>query len=110
MRLNRQMKRRQQKQPPLQPKAEKPVVAIAWFDEAQYAKLLEVAVDRDSLHDTHEAWLQAARSLISKLPSDVVCAPVQVDELMAWCQERGLPNNGSARSQYACDWARKFSG
>ena len=108
MSLNRQMKRRQQKQP-LQPKADKAVVAIAWFDEVQYAKLLEVAADRDGLHETHEAWLQAARSLNSKLPPGVVCAPVQVDELMAWCQERGLPNDGSSRSQYACEWARKFS-
>jgi hypothetical protein len=103
MGLNRQIKRRHQKQSLHQRAAGSPQqpVAVAWYDEQQYQKLLEVAVNRHSLHETHGAWLEAAESMLSKLPYDVVRVPVQVDALMAWCQELGIPNNGSTRSQYA---------
>ncbi len=75
-------------------------MAVAWYDELQYPKLLEVAVDRDGMHETYEAWREA-ESMLAKLPYEVVRVPVQVDALMAWCHELGIPNNGSARSEYA---------
>lgn len=109
MGLNRQMKRRQQhKQSLHRPAADsQQSLAIAWYDELQYQKLLDVAVDRHGLHDTHEAWREEAEALILKLPYNVVRVPVQVDALMAWCEGCGIPNNGSARSEYALRMCRQ---
>jgi len=86
--------------PPIQPLDR---VGLAWFDATQYQRLLEVAADREKLHDTYEAWLKGAEALVKRLPIKPVLISVQIDALLAWCREREMPLDSAARSKYAAE-------
>ena len=81
-------------------------VGIAWFDETQYRRLLEVAANRGKLYDTHEAWRLAAEATVTRMPFAPVRVPIQVDEVLAWCREREVPLDGAARSQNVAEWVQ----
>jgi hypothetical protein len=85
-----------------QPRAK--AVGITWFTPEQWAILKEAAVDRDKLDDTYTGWLASASQRMAELRDlgfEVRKVPVVMAELAEWCAERGLPIDGSSRSQYA---------
>ncbi len=109
VRLNRMLKRKKPAVPrPMahghQPQQPPERVGLAWFDEPQYLRLLEVAADREQLHDTYAAWLRGAEALIATLPVKPVIVPIEIDALLAWCRERGVPLDGAARSEYVAEY------
>jgi hypothetical protein len=52
------------------------------------------------LEDTYEEWLQVFKETIGKLKAQGI-EPYKIDvdiqELIEFCEEKGLPNNGKAR-------------
>ena len=104
MRLSRMMKR---KKPEPQAKSDNKF-SIAWFEEDQYRRLLEVADDRADLFDTYPEWVKAAQALIAKLPARPLLVKFKVDELLAWCQEQKISLNGDARTRYATQCAMQL--
>jgi hypothetical protein len=80
------------------------VVGVAWYEPDQWQQLLDVAVDRDKLEETHDEWVQDAERVIREFQRQgfqVVKVRVKIDELVAWCQRQNISVNGEARSQYA---------
>ena len=90
-------------------RASEPVsVAMAWYDAPQWAKLKQVAEDRDALDDSYEDWQHQAQQLERDLRSngiEVKRVHVDVEALVTWCASNHRPINGEARSEYAAQLA-----
>ena len=69
-------------------KPQAPVIGLAWYDEFQYARLLELAVDAESMPDTYETWLSrvddAERGLRAANQA-WLRIPVDMGDLERWC-------------------------
>lgn len=79
------------------------VVGIGWYQRDQYDKLLEAAADRDKLDDSYEAWTASAEKAIQngvKAGMKMEKVYINVDDLIAWCNEQSLALNGEARAKY----------
>ena len=89
------------------------VVGFGWYDRAQWLRLTEVVADRAELDDTYEQWQRSANNAMSMLegqghkPQKVI---VQVDALVSWCKERGLPIDGQSRAEYVTFMLRERDG
>lgn len=82
-------------------------MAVCWYDKEQWQKLRTVAADPEDLEDTYEEWLEGITSYLKQFGAavgrEVTKIDVNIDELQSWCNLRGLPINGEARSQYAME-------
>jgi len=78
-------------------------VGLAWFDRKQWQRLTEAVEDRNELDETYEQWqlsaLDAVRT-IERQGQKVEKVHVEVESLVSWCKEKGLPVNGKARAEY----------
>jgi len=86
------------------------VGGVAWYRAEQWHRLLEVAEDVDDLDDTYGDWLASAdRMLIESAASGLSIEKVDMDveELLAWCNVRGMALNGKARSQCVSEKLRQ---
>lgn len=82
---------------------EKPIFGIGWYKESQWALLLKYAVDKDDLEPTYAAWLEGISEGIENLiKSGIQCEkiPVDVKEIIKWCEENEYPFDGESRSVY----------
>ena len=85
---------------------------VAWYRRDQWPRLLEVAEDADELEDTYEGWLQIANERFNnfKVPGVLLKkVDVDIEELIAWCAERGRPVDGSARSEFVAEKVRELA-
>lgn len=79
------------------------VVGVGWYYPEQWATLLEVSVDRDSLEKSHEAWLRLAEKAMFEFkrsggsPRKVY---IDVEKLVAWCIAGNRPIDGAARASF----------
>ena len=88
----------------------KTVVAVAWYRAKQWQRLRSVSIDDDDLEDTYEQWLHDAEQKFAELSSLGLCAEkveVDVERLIAWCNEHGLELDGRARSRYVAEKLRQ---
>jgi len=79
------------------------VVGVAWFDIKQWKRLTESVEDRNELEDTYEQWQQSALDavrMIERQGQKVERVHVEVESLVSWCTEKGLPVNGKSRAEY----------
>jgi hypothetical protein len=82
------------------------LVGIAWYRPEQFGLLRALSVDSDSMANTYEEWLAGVTKTIEDLRQrGIIGRRVDVDlnELMAWCQQRGRPLDGGARATYAAE-------
>jgi hypothetical protein len=89
---------------------DKVIAAIAWYRPEQWQRLREISSDVENIEDTYEEWLTKAEEMIRKAdPSHVVIEKVEcdVEEVLAWCNERRLEVDGKSRSQFAAEKSRK---
>ncbi|NOT49550.1 MAG: hypothetical protein HOP17_17640 [Acidobacteria bacterium] len=85
------------------------VVGIGWYSREQYDTLLEISDDVDELEPTYEEWAAAAEKAFQNSVTAGISmerVPVDVEKLLSWCSERGLPVDGKARSQYVVEVLR----
>jgi hypothetical protein len=86
------------------------VTGVAWYRSSQWQRLREVAEDVENLDESYEAWLQTAEKMIREgIPSNLSIEKVDVDveDLLAWSNVRGLAVNGTTRSQYVSEKLRE---
>lgn len=80
------------------------VVGVGWYTPAQYSLLKAFASDPESLCSTHEEWLAKAEETFAELAKEKGIQPrrvsVDVQELLAWCQECGRPCDGESRAVF----------
>jgi hypothetical protein len=85
---------------------EETVIAIAWYRPEQWRRVRDIATDADELEASYVEWVQVAEEKFKQLRSSglrVEKVDVHSEELILWCNERGLENNGQARSLYAAE-------
>jgi hypothetical protein len=86
------------------------VVGLAWYDRKQWRLLIEAAQDREAFAATYEQWEQGAREAVRTLegrgqtPEKV---HVEVESLVSWCKEQGLPVNGESCAEYVSQLVRR---
>ena len=88
------------------PSQEKPVVGIAWYRPEQWQRVRDIAEDSDEFEESYDEWLQIAEEKAKELQGRglrVERVDVDSEKLILWCNERGLENNGQARSRYAAE-------
>ncbi len=81
-------------------------LGLAWYTREGWARLRELAEDREALDDTFEDWERGALAAICDLQSAgrrVRKVPVDIDALVAWCRERGRALDSAARAEYVSD-------
>jgi len=104
------MKKRKQKRS----KTSKPTVGVGWYRENQWSLLLEHSADRADLEATYAEWLGVAcRSMenLSEAGIQFKKIPIDVEELVQWCQEKGYQVDGNSRSEFiALKTREEFSG
>ena len=89
------------------------VVGVAWFDRKQWKRLTEAVADRDELDDTYEQWQQSAldaERMIESQGQKVERVHVEVESLVSWCTEKGLPVNGKSREEYVTQLMQRRHG
>ena len=88
-------------------------VGLAWFDRKQWQRLTEAVEDRNELADTYEQWqlsaLDAAR-MIERQGQKVEKVHVEVESLVSWCKEKGLPVNDKSRAEYVTQLMQRRHG
>ena len=90
---------------PILSKGQKPFqnVGVAWYRKEQWPRLLEIADDREKLEDTYEDWVKIAEKTMGEMEAlglSLAKVDIDVEELLAWCQKRKIPVNGSARARF----------
>jgi hypothetical protein len=86
------------------------VVGVAWYRLKQWQRLRAISTDADNLEDTYEEWLRQAEQKVAELNAlglFVEKVDVDVEQLIAWCNERGLELDGHARSTYVTEILRQ---
>jgi hypothetical protein len=76
---------------------------MAYYREEDWERFLESIDDRDKVHDTWEEWhdeyLKAKTNIVLQ-GLKVTDWIVDIDELQAYCKDRGFKNTGEARAQF----------
>jgi hypothetical protein len=89
------------------------VVGLAWFDRKQWKRLTEAVEDRSELEKTYEQWEQGALDAVRTIEREgkkVEKVHVEVESLVSWCKENGLPVNGKSRAEYVTQIMRRRHG
>lgn len=82
---------------------EQTIFGFAWYKPHQWARLLEVSEDADRLESTYLEWFEFASKRYNEMvraKARVHKITVDVEELIKWCERRGLPVNGASRALY----------
>jgi hypothetical protein len=82
------------------------VIAIVWCRPEQWRRVRDIAVDADEMEPTYAEWLEQAEEKFKQIQSSgvrVEKVDVDSEKLILWCNERGLENDGQARSRYAAE-------
>ena len=85
-------------------------VGVAWYDEAEWQRLRDVAADPGTLEPTYAEWLEVFEKSLRDLAAGGVVAErvdVRVAELQQWCEQEGHRLDGSARSDFAAELLRR---
>ncbi len=89
-------------------------VGMPWYTRDNFPRILAVMSDSDRLHETFDEWEKAAKQGEAGFKASgriIVRANLDPDEFVAWCAERDLDTNASARNQFAAEVAyRELSG
>jgi hypothetical protein len=77
---------------------------MAWYRAEDYARLRDLMEDADRLPHSYEAWRIAAEQVegeVTRSGIAVVRVVIAPDEFVAWCNERAVQLDGTARSRFA---------
>jgi len=88
-------------------------IAFCWYQREEWEKLKATAVDKDDLDDSYDEWRTNASSAIAELRGDgqlIQKVKINIEQLDAWCEDKGVENNSAARSRYAGEMLSQRSG
>lgn len=87
-------------------------VGVAWYRKEQWSQLLQISEDAEQLEGTYEEWLGIASEHMTQIEAAGIPAQkvdLDVNELLAWCQSRGLPVNAESRARFTAEKVRAQS-
>ena len=79
-------------------------LGMAWWQPEQWERLKEISEDRDDLDDSYKEWRKNATESIKEIESTgqvVKRVSINLEELILWCNKKGILVNGKARAEYA---------
>jgi len=83
---------------------DKPQIAgLCWIRPDQWDRLLEVAEDSDRLETTWDEWQEKSLEMIEVFATRGILiekVDVDIEALIAWCQDKEKPVNASTRAEY----------
>jgi hypothetical protein len=85
-------------------------IGFAWYRPEQWQRVRDISDDVEDLHDTYPEWLRLAEENFNRLENTgahVEKVDIDSEQLIIWCNERGLPIIGASRSQYAAEKLRE---
>lgn len=65
--------------------------------------MLEISEDRDDLEISYDEWRKSASKAIKDIQAQgniVKKVKVNLEDLLAWCNAKHVPINGSSRAEY----------
>lgn len=78
-------------------------IKLAYYRKRDWKRFIKIIDDRESMHDTwyewHKAFLKTKKDLILQ-GFEVEDIEIDLDELINYCEIRGIKNDGKARSQF----------
>jgi hypothetical protein len=80
------------------------VVGIAWYSADQWQRMRETVEDADDFEETYDQWLANAESAYQQLSSSELSlerVPIDVDRVIAWCEEHGRRVTRASVAAYA---------
>lgn len=83
-----------------------PTINLPYYRKQDWERLLSVSDDRESMHDTWNAWHKVYQKLKKQMIArgfEVREVVVDIDELVEYCKSRGIKNDSHARSQFVVD-------
>ena len=84
---------------------------FAWYRPDQWQRVRDISSDADDLADSYVEWLQLADEKLNEMRSSgmrVEKIDIDTEQLIRWCNERGLDITGQSRSQYAAEKLREL--
>jgi hypothetical protein len=87
------------------------MVGVGWYTQMQWDKLQSVAVDPKILEESYAQWVEvfiAGCSMLEKAGIKTVKIPIDVDELVQWCEQNGMALDAKARSRFVTEKLRKI--
>ena len=81
-------------------------INLAYYNQKDWKRFLELIDDRDSMFDTWEDWYKTYKKTKKKLithgykVNDII---IDIDELIMYCKLSGLKNNGTTRSKFVSE-------
>jgi hypothetical protein len=79
-------------------------VAMCWFDAGQWEALRDAAEDADELPESYESYVADIEHVRDQLRGEGLLPieiPVDISELVRWCELCTYPNDAKHRSLYA---------
>jgi hypothetical protein len=86
------------------------LLQFATYRQDQWEMLLAAAADHDATDETWEKWNEGIKELIVALEAKsipYVRVPLEVEEIIQFCAEEGIPNDATARSNLAIPKAER---
>ena len=78
-------------------------VGVAIYSKKGYERLLELSDNRADMNETWLEWrkkTQEMKQSMRTLGVIVRDVRVDIDELVRYCRQKGIPNDGAARAQF----------
>jgi hypothetical protein len=78
-------------------------VKLAYYRPEDWARLLSIIEDKETFHDTWEEWHKQYQSAKKQLEAQGIKtkdAVVNIDDLISFCFQKGIRNDGKARSTF----------
>jgi len=85
---------------------EEVLIPVGWYEAQQWQRLEEIAPDVKKIWESYEEWMTVA---VRKLSAPTlggkryVKVPIDVEQLLQWCQQHGRDVDARARADYAAE-------
>lgn len=78
-------------------------VKLAYYRKKDWKRFVKIIDDRESMHDTWHDWhkdFEKTKHELINQGFDVIDIVVDLNELIKYCNLKGIKNDGKARSQF----------
>ena len=85
-------------------------IVLCWYQPDEWEALKQHAVDKEILDDSYEDWRSNANKAIAEIQSQgkqVQKISINIERLLAWCEQEGMENTSATRTQYAIAVAKE---
>ncbi|MBI5056753.1 MAG: hypothetical protein HZB61_09080 [Nitrospirae bacterium] len=85
------------------------LIGIGFYRKEQWPLLLESADDIDAMVKVYDEWMKGIQRLIENIRMEgiePVTVEIDINELLEYCREHNLKNNGETRSQFVAELLR----